>query len=109
MNTVAELPTVLEKAKVQPDARFITSNTDGTLQTWSCLPNGSDMIARVVYSFKRWDPVSGDDFFYLYNDGVNATTINVQLENEKKQRPYVLDTWSGDVIPIATYKQSQGR
>ncbi|KAJ9112660.1 hypothetical protein QFC19_000680 [Naganishia cerealis] len=64
-----ELPALLEKMKVQPDASFVTPNTN-------------------VFSFKRWDP---------------------HLENQKEQKPYTLDTWWGEVVPIAAYKQSQGR
>ncbi|KAJ9102326.1 hypothetical protein QFC21_002726 [Naganishia friedmannii] len=90
VNTVSELPALLGKVKVQPGARFTTSNTN-------------------VFSFKRWDSTTGDDYFYLYNDKANSTMVSVQLENEKKQKPYMLDTWSGAVTPIAAYKQSQGR
>lgn len=58
-----------------------------------------------MFSVKRYDPVTGDNFYYLYNDGLNATTFYVDLENTNKQSPFHLDSWAGKVEPITRFEQ----
>ena len=101
---------LLDSIKVQPDAMFKTESSEGefVVLALTCA-RPLTMPFRSVFSFKRWDPITGDDYYYLYNDGVNATTLQVGLENDKKQLPYVMDTWSSEIVPVVTYNQVDGR
>jgi hypothetical protein len=62
-----------------------------------------------VFTVKRFVPQTGDDLYYLFNEGVNATQVSVSLENSGNQGIYEMDCWSGEVRPELSYVQRAGR
>ena len=82
------LPAVLEKIGLRPNTA-LTADADG----W--------------YSFRRSS--EDGDLVWLYNDGEEEdktrSPVEVVFSNTATQTPFILDAWSGDVIPAVQYER----
>ena len=97
---------------IQPDSRFDTPNSNGTRGGLtklhlSCAEYNCHSLS--VFTVKRFVPETGVDLYYVFNNGINATTLTMSLENSADQAAYEMNVWSGEIQPVMSYIQRDGR
>lgn len=85
VDTVEELITTLSALDVRPRISLAAASTN--VSEWS--------------SF--WRKGEDTDVAWLYNNGANKTTIDVEFQNTNGSYPFVLDAWTGTIEPVLQY------
>lgn len=58
-----------------------------------------------VYTSWRADDSAGQEYMFLYNKGQDQT-IELDVSVTNTSIPYILDTWTGEQIPLLTYQRT---
>ncbi|GGV42640.1 hypothetical protein GCM10010182_79190 [Actinomadura cremea] len=85
LETEAELTTALDRAGLRPDAEAVSSG--GALET----------VHRNA---------GHTDYYFVYNRSASPVDTTITLNG--RGRPYRLDTWTGEISPIASYTEKRG-
>jgi len=64
--------------------------------------NSSAGTATPVLGIRRHDPATGTDYYQLFNMSATAT-VDPSVTLTGQGTPYLLNTWSGQITPIANY------
>ncbi|KAM0322963.1 hypothetical protein ACHAQA_009062 [Verticillium albo-atrum] len=84
LSSLEDLPNALTARKIRP--RTTLAHQD---------------VKSRWYSFWRSSPEA--EFVFLYNDGSDTETIDVDFENVADLVPFVLDAWTGTASPLVQY------
>ncbi len=99
------------------------SDVPGTLKSLGIRPAAEPDSLSPMLSVHRRESSTGTDYYFLYNQGVvspkgepanlfepaTGSHLDVEVSLEGRGTPYLLDAWSGKIVPIANYTSSADR
>jgi hypothetical protein len=103
----AQLATIMGQLQALPNVKTATDRADliGKLAALGVAPDAKPGKSANIYFNHR--ATTDADLWYLYNDSSSAIELPVSFLSSGS--PYLLDAWSGEVIPIAEYSTKGGR
>ena len=112
-DTVASL---MKQVTQAPKTKVVdtTAQVPGALAQLGVVPSVQYEQADLLAAHRE---TSSADFYYLYNDGGSANypdtaaadTVTAEISVEGEGKPYLLDAWTGEIIPVAEYMVKDGR
>lgn len=85
VNSTSQLPDLLSHLGVKPRVYF-AEPTDS------------------VYSVQRADFTTGTEYTWFYNNGNASSSFIAEFSVPKDMKPFLLNAWNGEIIPLATYQ-----
>lgn len=93
------------------------------LRSMGIRPAAEPALPSAMLSIRRRDVATRTDYYFLYNQGMvspkdepetlfepaSGEPLDREVSLEGSGRPYVMDAWSGKIIPIAQYRLEAGR
>ncbi|MCI8497669.1 MAG: hypothetical protein HFE85_05410, partial [Clostridiales bacterium] len=103
-----QLAAIMSEIKALSTTVTVAAQDDvpAALQQLGVQPDAERDSASALLNFHRTD--NNAEYYYLYNSDLNnSLTQTVSLKGEGT--PYLLDSWSGKITPIAQYQAENGR
>ncbi|KAL4944149.1 hypothetical protein BDV06DRAFT_233866 [Aspergillus oleicola] len=85
INSITELPDLLSQLKIKPRVSFAAPT-------------------KSVHLAQRVEPSTGREYVWLFNDESVPSTFVAEFHVGKSLRPSLLNTWNGDITPLARYQ-----